>query len=104
MGTAHIALSHGVPQALGDLCNGANGFPSPHILQIPYNKHNQSINGEVKAIDFEQDGHYIIYIPSLGLSAYGNDVNEARQMISKAILPDFCQTLLEQPLSKLYMI
>ncbi len=71
------------------------------FLKINRTRQSQSIKGQVHAVDFKQDGHYIIYIPSLGLSAYGDDVMQARKMMSEHIIPDFCETLLEQPLSKI---
>ena len=71
------------------------------FLKISRTRQNHSIKGQVRAVDFEQDGHYIIYIPSLGLSAYGDDVVQARKMMSEFVIPDFCETLLQQSLSKI---
>lgn len=53
--------------------------------------------GIFRMIEFEDHGHTVVYIPSLNLSAYGNNLEEAHEMMANAVLEDFFEALLEQP-------
>lgn len=37
------------------------------------------------SIEFEQDGHKVIFIPSIGLSAYGKTTEEANEMMQVSL-------------------
>ncbi|MFC4213479.1 hypothetical protein ACFOWA_19960 [Pedobacter lithocola] len=69
-------------------------------LNIQHSKQHKSIRGEVKSIDFQNDGFFIVYIPSLKLSAYGKSLNEAKEMMAKITIPDFCESLMDLPIEK----
>ncbi|GGE40649.1 hypothetical protein EV200_101761 [Pedobacter psychrotolerans] len=73
---------------------------SKDTIKIKYSKHEHLLKGSFQSVDFEQDGFKIIYIPSLGISSYGNTYDEANEMMKDIVLKDFCHSLLEQPLSK----
>lgn len=70
------------------------------FLKIQHSKHHKSLKGQVAAIDFQNDGFHIVYIPSLKLSAYGKNINEANQMMKDVILPDFCETLMNESIDR----
>lgn len=65
-------------------------------IQIKYGKHQKSLNGIIKAIEFENDGYYIVYLPSLKISSYGKTREEANQMMKEVVIKDFCETLMAQ--------
>ena len=69
-------------------------------LTIQYNSKMKSLKGQVSSIDFQNDGYHIVYIPSLKLSAYGHNLQEAIKMMTDVVLPDFCETLMAQPFVK----
>lgn len=69
-------------------------------LNIQHSKNHKSIKGQVKSIDFQNDGYFIVYIPSLKLSSYGSNLAEANKMMGDIVLPDFCETLISQPIDK----
>jgi len=68
-------------------------------LNIQHSKQHKFIKGEVKSIDFQNDGHHIVYIPSLKLSAYGPSLRDAIKMMTDIVIPDFCETLMSQPIA-----
>lgn len=70
-------------------------------IQIKYNDHHKSFHGEFNSVEFENDGYTILYIPSLRLSAYGKSFEEADAMMRDVVVQDFCETLMEQKLSKI---
>lgn len=58
------------------------------------NKNNRSVKGCLRTVEFEDNGHFVIYIPSLQLSAYGDDITEAKEML-EVVVDDFCDSLTE---------
>ncbi len=57
---------------------------------------------------FEDHGHIIVYVPSMNLSAYGNTVEEAMDMLINVVIDDFFESIVRssegeafQQLSKL---
>ncbi|TRX52375.1 hypothetical protein FNH22_21930 [Fulvivirga sp. M361] len=54
---------------------------------------NKAEKGVVGAYEFEDHGHFVIYIPSLNISSYGSNKNEAREMLNES-LDDFFQSML----------
>lgn len=69
-------------------------------IQIQYGKNQKSLNGKVKAIEFKNDGYYVVYLPSLKISSYGKTSKEAEAMMRDIVIKDFCETLMEQKLNK----
>lgn len=69
-------------------------------IQIKYGKNHKALNGTIKAIEFENDGYHIVYLPSLKISSYGKSKEEAEEMMREVVIKDFCETLMEQKLSK----
>ncbi|MET4083445.1 hypothetical protein ABIB40_003417 [Pedobacter sp. UYP30] len=69
-------------------------------LNIQHSKQHRSVKGEVTGIDFQNDGFYIVYIPSLKLSAYGNSPEDAKDMMVKIIIPEFCESLMKLSISE----
>lgn len=51
----------------------------------------------LRLVEFIDNGYYIVYIPSLKLSAYGNSKQEAREMMGDVVLDDFFENLTAQP-------
>ena len=70
-------------------------------IQIQYGKNEKSLNGLFKAIEFENDGFVVIYLPSLKISAYGKSREEADLMMKEVVIKDFCETLMAQKLDKI---
>ena len=58
--------------------------------------------GIIRLVEFEDNGHFIVYVPSLNLSAYGNNYDEALQMMSDIVIEDFFDNLLDQPENVIY--
>jgi len=54
------------------------------------------IHALLHVITFSDNGHSVVYNQSLGLSAYGDNEQEARKMFVEVVIPDFCKHLLEQ--------
>ena len=69
-------------------------------IQIQYGKNHKTLNGLIKAIEFENDGYHIVYLPSLKISSYGKSKEEAEEMMKEVVIKDFCETLMDQKLSK----
>ncbi|TPE43991.1 hypothetical protein [Pontibacter mangrovi] len=46
----------------------------------------------LNSVVFEDHGYYIIYIPSLNISAYGSSMMEAQEMF-EVMIDDFCENL-----------
>lgn len=63
-------------------------------LHLHLGKHKKHIEGHVKSVEFINDGRYVIYFPSLGVSSYGEDKEEAIKMM-KVVIDDYCQNLME---------
>ncbi|WP_313419382.1 hypothetical protein [Sphingobacterium multivorum] len=55
---------------------------------------NHSITGEVRAVSFKEGDHFILYIPSLNLSSYGNSFEEAKKMLKDVVIKDFCLSVI----------
>lgn len=53
--------------------------------------------GVFRLIQFEDNGHFIAYIPSLNLSGYGDTEEEAINMLGDIVFEDFFENLFEQP-------
>lgn len=68
-------------------------------LKIAYS--NNIIKAKLNGIGFLDDGFFVIYIPSLGLSGYGDNEEEAKEMI-KVVFDELSQSLLS--LSKAQML
>lgn len=49
-----------------------------------------SITGNVRAVRFMDGDYWILYIPSLNLSAYGTTYQEAHDMMKDVVIKDFC--------------
>lgn len=58
--------------------------------------------GIFRIVEFKDHSHYIVYIPSLKLSAYGNSPEEARNMMGDIVLEDFFENLLAQSESVIF--
>ena len=70
------------------------------ILKLDIKK--KSGKGRFKVVEFTDNGHFVTYIPSLNLSASGQNKEEARKMMGDLILKDFFENLLELPESRVY--
>jgi len=64
-------------------------------LKINYNGKERSVTGSFNSVEFENEGYTIIYIPSLRLSAYGKNLEEAHEMMGGVVLQDFAETLVQ---------
>lgn len=64
------------------------------------NSENRSVRGLLRAVEFEDHGHYVIFMPSVNISAYGADRKEALEML-KVALDDFSETLTELPANQI---
>lgn len=62
----------------------------------------KSGRGRFKIIEFKDHDHFVTYLPSLNLSAYGDDKASSRKMMGDIILKDFFEHLLEQPESIIF--
>jgi hypothetical protein len=66
--------------------------------QIKIDFRNKVAKANLKAISFQDGNQFIVYIPSLNLSAYGDTQDEAKAMLYDIVLDDFFETLLEAPI------
>lgn len=48
---------------------------------------------------FKDGEHAMMYIPSLELSSYGDDFEEAGDMMMNHVIPAFCESIFEEPKS-----
>lgn len=62
------------------------------ILEINVQK--IEVKGRLTLIKFKKDGFWIAYIPSLNISAYGEDIQEAMTMLRES-MDDFSTALFE---------
>jgi len=68
---------------------------SSEYLKLYRSKKRKSARAQVNTIEFMNDGYYIVYVPSLNISAYGNNHDEAHSMLKNVVFPDFFETLME---------
>jgi len=68
---------------------------SREFIKLSRNKREQKGHAQLNSIEFVNDGYYIIYLPSLNLSAYGKNHAEALYMMDKVVMPDFFKNLLD---------
>lgn len=66
--------------------------------QIKIDFRKKIAKANLKAVSFKDGGQFIVYIPSLNLSAYGDTQEEAKTMLFDIVLDDFFETLMEAPL------
>lgn len=64
---------------------------------------NKTLKAHLTGIAFKEDNSHIIYLPSLQLSAYGDSLKEANEMI-KISIHEFSKNLLQLPESKINSI
>ena len=69
------------------------------FLKISHNSSNKKLKAKLRSFELNDSGHFVIYIPSIQVSSYGKDRDEARQMMD-VVLNDFAATLMLQPLNK----
>lgn len=60
------------------------------------------VKASLKAYFFDDHQFTIFYIPSLNLTAYGYDEEQAREMMERAMLPDLCEIWLNVSRSDIY--
>ncbi|MEZ0543126.1 hypothetical protein [Fibrella arboris] len=82
------------------------GIVSAEVVQLPEPRQsdtltidfsNRSITGVLNSYRFEDNGFIVTYIPSLGLSAYGQTVEEANEMMIHDVINDFFKTIIGMP-------
>lgn len=61
------------------------------LLEIDFSS--KQVRLAVSGFTFSDHGYTVIYIPTLNLSAYGNNEEEAKTMLSEVVLDDFCENL-----------
>ncbi|MDD3723148.1 MAG: hypothetical protein PHW92_11825 [Lutibacter sp.] len=64
---------------------------------------NKTLRAQLNGIAFKEKDSHIIYLPSLQLSAYGDNFKEANEMV-KATVHEFSKNLLELPENKINSI
>lgn len=69
-------------------------------IKITYHKNYKGISGTLNTLEFLDHGSFTIFVPSLNLSSYGDTIVEAKEMMTKVVIPDFCETILEQSVEK----
>ncbi|ARK09022.1 hypothetical protein A6C57_01105 [Fibrella sp. ES10-3-2-2] len=83
---------------MGIIAANIANLPAPRrtdTLTIDFESH--SIMGILNSYRFEDNGFIVTYIPSLGLSAYGETVEEANQMLVHDVINDFFNTIIDLP-------
>lgn len=63
-------------------------------LQINYTR--KKASGSVRMVGFKDNGFQMLYIPSFGISSYGETIEEAKQMMTET-LDDFFNGLVSLP-------
>lgn len=69
-------------------------------IKISYNQKVREIEGTLNSLEFIDNNSYIIFIPTLNLSSYGNNQEEAIYMMREIVIKDFCETIMAQPVEK----
>lgn len=54
-------------------------------IKISIKKHGKSLKGNFNSIEFVDHGSYIVFLPSLNLSSYGDTPQEAQQMMETSL-------------------
>lgn len=70
------------------------------FIKITHTKEYRKFRAELNCIELMDGDFFISYIPSLKLSAYGSTSEEAIKMMTEVVIPDFCETLMEQDKEK----
>jgi len=60
-----------------------NNQMKKEVLKLDFNK--KSLQAKLNAFGFKDGEFYILYIPSLEISAYGDDYNDAMQMLKESL-------------------
>ena len=68
-------------------------------LQLHFGKPRRA-KGTFTVHTFEDQGHTVAYLPSLNLSAYSDDAQEARDRLLKVVLDDFLDNLMSLGLDR----
>jgi hypothetical protein len=66
------------------------------FIKIIHTKEHKKFSAKLNSIDLMDGDFYINYIPSLKLSSYGSNAEEAIRMMTEVVIPDFCETLMDQ--------
>ncbi|MCY7359126.1 MAG: hypothetical protein LH609_17030 [Rudanella sp.] len=64
---------------------------------LEINFDHKQVHFSVAGFMFADHGYTVIYLPGLNLSAYGNDAEEAKAMLTDIVLDDFCENLVDLP-------
>ncbi|MBE8714105.1 hypothetical protein [Sphingobacterium hungaricum] len=68
--------------------------PAKEILNLDFSK--RQLNGKLKAFNFLEGGETMLYIPSLELSAYGDTLDEANDMMKNHVFTSFIDSIFEE--------
>lgn len=74
---------------------------SEDINRISLDVSSNSVEVELIAYAFADNGYIVNYIPSLNLSAYGLTQQEANTMLIDIVLDDYVDNLIELPLDRI---
>lgn len=66
----------------------------PDNLQLHFGRP-KSAKGTFTVHTFQDNDHTVAYLPSLNLSAYGDNAEEARDRLFKVVLDDFLENLMD---------
>lgn len=64
--------------------------------QLTLDFEGRTVSGVLKAIKLIQDGHTVLYLPALKISGYGDDLEEAKEMVDETI-QDYFDNLFKLP-------
>lgn len=70
-------------------------MPKRESLKIDFNK--RQVKGVFKVYNFIDHGSFVVYIPSLNLTSYGDNKGEAVKSLFEVIVGDFFDNLLVMP-------
>jgi hypothetical protein len=66
---------------------------TPPVEKLKIDFHSKHIQGTLCVFDFIDNGHHIAYMPSLSLTGYGDNVQEAHDLLINSVVKDFFEGL-----------
>ena len=70
-------------------------------INLHHSKSRKKVKMHLRALTVKDHDNFVLIIPSLNLSSYGETHDEAREMMEKIVLNDFCETLMALPLPEI---
>jgi predicted RNase H-like HicB family nuclease len=70
-------------------------------INLHHSKSRKKVKMYLGVITVKDNDNFVFIIPSLNLSSYGETYEEAKEMMDKIVLNDFCESLMALPLPEI---